>query len=127
MTKTIVDNLFICNPDCSIFDLTFLDWGAVLSFLISIYVLTTVLRRWAFEWNNYPETSFKWHIPRFIFIAFIFAMVTLPLIWRVFGYLGAQIYGQFIYPEAVFIVYIAWLSSTEKRGFSLKKGGNKAR
>ena len=115
-----MDNLFICSPDCNIENLTTVDWLLVLSFLFSIYVIATLFRKWAFSRNKYPETSLKWHIPRFIYIATVFALTTMPVVWWLFGYTGAKIFGQFILPESVFVIYIMWAVGSEKHNKSLK-------
>ncbi len=96
-----MENLFACNPDCSITTLTALDWAVM-------------LRKWAFNWNKYPDTSIKWHVPRFIFIAFILAVITTPIVWSIFGHLAAKMYGQFIFPEAACVIYFIWLLGTEQ-------------
>ncbi len=115
-----MDNLFICSPDCNIENLTTVDWLLVLSFLFSVYIISTLFRKWAFSRNKYPETSLKWHIPRFIYIATVFALTTMPVVWWLFGYTGAKIFGQFILPESVFVIYIMWTIGSEKHNKSLK-------
>ncbi len=116
-----MDNLFSCNPNCSISNLDFWDWAVAVSFFIVIYLLTTLVRKWVFSRSKYPETSIKWHVPRFIFIALICAIVTIPIAWSIFGHFGAKIFGKFIYPETAIIVYFAWLFGTEKHNESAKK------
>lgn len=103
-----MDNLFICNPNCSLADLTLLDWSVVLGFLLVVFVITTLLRRWAFSSNQAPVSSLKWHLPRFLFVALVLAVVTVPIIWMIFGYTGARLYGQFVYPGLALVVYMLW-------------------
>jgi len=91
-----------------------MDWLVVSSFFIAVYVISTVWRKWAFSRNNYPETSIKWHVPRFIYITFVLGITTIPLIGWLWGHAGAKIYGQFIFPELAFIAYMFWLLCSEK-------------
>ena len=109
-----MDNLFKCTPNCSLSELTLLDWGITLYLLLITFAVITLLRKWAFEWNQYTASSIKWHIPRFLFITVLLAIVTIPIVWSIFGSIGAKIYGQFIFPEVAFIVYIIWLLATEE-------------
>lgn len=109
-----MDSLFACDPNCNIQHLTAVDWLLVLGFFFSIYIIATLLRKWAFSRNKYPETSLKWHIPRFIYITTIFACITMPVVWWLFGYAGAKIFGQFILPESVLVIYIAWALGSKK-------------
>jgi len=109
-----MENLFACNPDCSITTLTALDWAVTLAILVIVFTITRMLRKWAFNWNKYPDTSIKWHVPRFIFIAFILAVITTPIVWSIFGHLAAKMYGQFIFPEAACVIYFIWLLGTEQ-------------
>lgn len=118
-------SLFSCNPDCSIERLTALDWFAIFGFFLIIYMVFTGWRKWAFSRNEYPETSIKWHVPRFIYIATVFSLVTTPIIWWLFGYTGAKIFGQFILPESVFVMYILWMLGSEKHNKSLKNDAKK--
>jgi hypothetical protein len=115
-----MDSLFACNPNCNLENLTALDWMLALGFFCSIYIVTTLFRKWAFSRNKYPETSLKWHMPRFVYIATVFALVTMPIVWWLFGYTGAKIFGQFILPETVFVIYLMWALGSEKHNKSLK-------
>ena len=110
----IVDGLFSCNPNCSVESLTVLDWIAVFGFFFLIYFVSTVWKKWAFSRNKYPEASIKWHLPRFLYIAIVFTMATLPIAWWLFGCTGAKIFGQLVLPELVFVIYLLWAVSSEK-------------
>tara|TARA_R110000822_G_scaffold279213_1_gene400988 strand:- start:54 stop:425 length:372 start_codon:yes stop_codon:yes gene_type:complete len=120
-----MDSLFSCNPNCSIENLKALDWLAVLGFFLVIYLVSTVWRKWAFSRNKYPETSIKWHVPRFIYIATVFSLVSMPTVWWLFGYTGAKIFGQFILPESVIVLYILWALGPDKHNKSLKSDAKK--
>lgn len=104
----IMDNLFSCNPNCSIANLTLLDWSVVFGLLLLVFSFTTLLRKWAFSSNQVSVSSLKWHLPRFFFVALVLAAVTIPVIWMIFGYTGARLYGQFVYPGLAFVVYMLW-------------------
>jgi len=120
-----MDSLFACNPDCNIENLTTLDWAITLGFFLAVYIITTLFRKWAFSRDKYPETSIKWHIPRFVYIATVFALVTMPIVWWLFGYTGAKIFGQFVLPESVFVIYLMWTLGSEKHNKSLKSDAKK--
>tara|TARA_R110001606_G_C15387987_1_gene651158 strand:+ start:2056 stop:2430 length:375 start_codon:yes stop_codon:yes gene_type:complete len=118
-------SLFSCNPDCSIEKLMAMDWVVVFGFFLFIYLVSTVWRKWAFSRNKYPQTSIKWHIPRFIYISTVFSLVSMPIVWWLFGYTGAKIFGLFILPESVFVLYILWTLSPDKDNKSLKSDAEK--
>ena len=110
-----MDSLFACNPNCNIENLKVLDWMLALVFFCLICIVTTVFRKWAFSRNKYPEKSLKWHMPRFFYMATVFAVVTMPMVWGLFGYTGAKVFGQFILPETVFVFYLMWALGSEKK------------
>ncbi len=109
-----MDSLFTCNPNCTVGNLSAMDWAVVAVLFIVIYFVSTAWRKWAFSRNKYPETSIKWHVPRFIYIAFVLAIATIPLVWWLFDHTGAKIYGQFIFPECAFIAYFLWTLCSEE-------------
>lgn len=120
-----MDSLFSCNPNCSLESLMLLDWVAVMGFFLITYIVSTVWRKWAFSRNKYPETSIKWHVPRFIYIATVFSLMSMPIAWWLFGHTGAKIFGQFILPESVFGLYILWILGSDKHNKSLKSDAKK--
>ena len=109
-----MDSFFTCSPNCTVENLAAMDWLVVAGLFIVIYSVSTVWRKGAFSWNKYPETSIKWHVPRFIYIAFVLAVVTIPLVWWLFGYIWAKVYGQFIFPECALVAYFLWVMCSEK-------------
>lgn len=115
-----METLFACDPECSLDSLTLLEWFTVFVFFIVVYFTLVLLRKWAFSRNTYAETSMKWHLPRFLYVAFIFSLITMPVVWWLFGHVGAKIFGQFILPESALIVYLLWVLGSEKHNHSAK-------
>ncbi|RVU31015.1 hypothetical protein [Neptunomonas marina] len=107
-------SLFACHPNCSLQSLALVDWLAVVALCFAIIFVFTVWRQWAFSHSQYPAASIRWHIPRFIYIAVVLALLTIPAVWWLFGYTGVKLFGQFGFPVLAIVGYILWLLSSEE-------------
>lgn len=105
--------LFSCNPDCTLSDFGTAEWLAIVLVFILGVVLTTLLRKWAFEWNRIPESRLMWHVPRFVFVSFVVLMITVPSVILVFGWDAGYLYGKVIAPEICIVVYLLWLALSD--------------
>lgn len=101
--------LFACNPNCVLTDLGMGEWLVILLFLSLIILATSILRKWAFVWNKSPESSFKWHIPRFAFISFTVAVITIPGVNFLLGNDWAYIYAKVVLAPICIAAYLGWL------------------
>ena len=99
--------MFSCDPNCSFSELGLLEWLFILGFGLSVMILVTLFRKWAFRPRDASPTSLSWHLPKLVFIAVILFLVTAPMVWAAFGHLGLKLYGVFVFPTAVFVIYMA--------------------
>jgi len=98
--------MFSCDPNCSLSDLGLIEWLFILGFTLSVMTLMTLFRKWAFRPRDISPTSLSWHLPKIAFIAVVLLIITAPIVWSLFGYLGLKLYGAFIFPTAVVVIYM---------------------
>ncbi|MCD8521136.1 MAG: hypothetical protein LRY66_01385 [Saccharospirillaceae bacterium] len=101
--------MFSCLPDCQLSELGAIDWLWLLAFGVFVYASSRLWARWAFSYNKYPFTSLRWHAPRFIYIAFVTAMLTVVPVYTFLGEDAGYWYSRILYFPTTFIAYVAWL------------------
>jgi putative flippase GtrA len=105
--------MFECGLMCPVEDLSIAELAIV--FAASAALLGSIFwyRKWAFSYEKHPDSSWRWHLPRLAFVIAAVAAITLPLVWAVFGYLGARLYSGTAFPFVTIVLYMAWLYSTD--------------
>jgi len=109
--------VFGCLPDCELSELGVIDSLWLLAFGVTVYALSRLWAKWAFNRNQHPVSDLRWHIPRFTYIAFITLMLTsVPLYTFVSADIGYW-YSRFFLAPTMMIAYFAWLlvDSTDPR------------
>ena len=101
--------MFTCLPHCQISELGLLDWGLLIAFGISVFMLSTLWRRWAFSRESHTPEHLRWHLPRFIYVLFVTAMLTLLPIATFLGSDSGYWYGKFFLLPTAAVAYFAWL------------------
>ena len=101
--------MFSCLPDCQLSELSASDWLWLLAFGVFVYASSRLWARWAFSYDKYPMTSLRWHAPRFIYIAFVTAMLTVVPAYTFFGEDFGYWYSHILYFPTILIAYAAWL------------------
>jgi hypothetical protein len=105
--------MFECGLNCPIEDLSNTELAIVAIGAVAFFWFIFWYRKWAFGCEKYPDSSWRWHLPRLAFVIAAVAAITLPPVWAVFGYLGARLYAGTAFPFVTIVVYMAWLYSTD--------------
>ena len=101
--------MFECLPRCELSQLTLTDalWLAAFGFVV--YAGSRLWQRWAFSRNQHPITDLRWHIPRFIYVAFVTTMLTSVPVYTFFGDTLGYWYSKSLLAPTIIIAYGAWL------------------
>lgn len=105
--------MFSCNPNCEISSFSIAEWITIFFGIVFVIFFTIILRKQAFDWNQIPAVSLKWHVPRYLFVLLTMSISTIPLCSVLFGKTLADIYMQFVLPEASIMVYLIWLGNSD--------------
>lgn len=101
--------MFGCLPSCELSQLTFSDWAWLAAFGVTVYALSRLWGKWAFTRNHHPMNDLRWHIPRFIYVAFVTTMLTVVPIYTFLGDTLGYWYGRLLLAPTIIIAYAAWL------------------
>ncbi|WP_430461855.1 hypothetical protein ACQUQU_03440 [Thalassolituus sp. LLYu03] len=101
--------MFECLPRCELSQLTLTDGLWLAAFGVCVYVASRQWQRWAFSRHHHAPNDLRWHLPRFIYIAFVTIMLTSVPAYTFLGADTGYWYSRTLLWPTIAIAYVAWL------------------